>query len=213
MICKKYARNTLSEILRHIRDVHPYFEGPLRCGVDNCPSTLRTYKSLCQHMYSKHKSQLKVTADIDTQLQVQESGVPANSALVTQNISSSEDDELMEVNTDMTNCNDPSPSFFSSDIQPLACEAGKFILKTLEGKKLTQIVADDIIVDTTTFVECALDHLKQRLKEKLGDKFEEVEAIFSDPAICSPFQGLKTRYHQEKFFQHNFNYVVRCEDY
>ena len=66
MICKKYARKTLSDILRHIRDAHPHFKGPLRCGVDNCPSTLRTYKSLRQHMYEKHKNELKTTDDSDT---------------------------------------------------------------------------------------------------------------------------------------------------
>ena len=61
----KYARKTLSDILRHIRDVHPHFKGPLRCEADNCPSTLRTYKSLRQHMYEKHKSELKKDNNID----------------------------------------------------------------------------------------------------------------------------------------------------
>ena len=50
MICK-YTRRTLLDILRHIRDVDPHFEGLLSCGVDNWLATLRKYKSLHQHMY------------------------------------------------------------------------------------------------------------------------------------------------------------------
>ena len=55
MICKKYKRKTVLNILHHIRDIDPHFEGLLSCGVDNCPSTLRTYKSLHQHMYKNMK--------------------------------------------------------------------------------------------------------------------------------------------------------------
>ena len=67
-----------------------------------------------------------------------------------------------EVNTDASNCSDYSPSF-SGESQPIACEAAKFILQTLEVKQLTQTVVDDIIVETTIFVESTLDHLKQKL--------------------------------------------------
>ena len=58
-ICQKYARRTLAEIMRHIRDVHPHFDGTVRCGVEGCPSTASSYESLRQHMYNKHKHILK----------------------------------------------------------------------------------------------------------------------------------------------------------
>ena len=68
-------------------------------------------------------------------------------------------DEMLEVHTDTPtgNCSDPiaTPSF-SGESQLITCEAAKFILKTLEGKKLTQSVTDDIIVDTNIFVECVV---------------------------------------------------------
>ena len=211
MICKKYARKTLSDILRHIRDARLHFEGPLRCGVDNYPSTLRTYKSLRQHMYEKHKSELKTTDNIDTP--VQEGGILATNNLDTQNVVEHRDgDKMLEAHTDTPtgDCSDPiaSPSF-SGESQLITCEAAKFILKTLEGKKLTQSVTDDIIVDTNIFVECALDHLKQKLQDKLGERFEEIETVFREPEVRNPFQGLETKYQQENFFQQHFNYVVR----
>ena len=73
----------------------------------------------------------------------------------------------------------------------------------MKGKRLTQTVADDITVDTT-FVESALDHLKQKLKDKLGDKFEEVETVFPDTDMSNPFQGLETKYQLECFFSTTF---------
>ena len=58
-ICKSYARRTLAEIMCHIREVHPHFEGKVKCIVSNCPSTLSTYESLRHHMYKNHKEVLK----------------------------------------------------------------------------------------------------------------------------------------------------------
>ena len=43
-----YARKTYAEVLRHIMEVHPHFSGPVKCGLENCPSTLTTYESLRQ---------------------------------------------------------------------------------------------------------------------------------------------------------------------
>lgn len=50
-VCKK-------EIIRHIRDMHCHFSSPVRCGVENCPSTATSYESLRQHMYKKHRNEL-----------------------------------------------------------------------------------------------------------------------------------------------------------
>ena len=160
---------------------------------------LKTYKSLCQHMYEKHKSELKKDNEIDTQ---------ASNDMAEQDAMAEQDET--EVNTGTSNCSDSSPSF-SCESQLITREAAK--LKTLEGKKLTQTVADDIIADTNIFVESALDHLKQKLEDKLGDNFEEIEAILSDPEICNPFRGLEIKYQQEHFFQQHFNYVVRVKLY
>jgi len=211
-ICKKYARNTLAEIMRHIRDVHPHFEGPLKCGVKNCPSTVSTYKSLRQHVYEKHKNELK-TVDNHDDIQVLERGGAHTNDLLAQSDVTVQDES--EHNTDTPSCSHSNPSLFNGETgeQSIGNEAAKFILKTLEGKKLTQTVADGIIGDTTIFVERTLDHLKQKLKEKLGNTFEEIEAIFFLPEICNPFRGLETRYQQEKYFQQHFNYVVSCKGY
>ena len=105
-------------------------------------------------MYKKHKNELKTADNIDTP--VQEGGVLATNDLETQNVVEHCDtDEMLDTHTDTPNCNCSdsiaSPSF-SGKSQLINCEAAKFILKTLEGKKLTQIVTDDVIIDTNIFV-------------------------------------------------------------
>ena len=74
---------------------------------------------------------------------------------------------------------------------------------------MTQTTTADIIGDTTIMIERALDNVKEKPKGKLGNLSEEVEAISSSPEICNLFQGLETKYQQEK---HHFNYVVSCND-
>lgn len=211
MICKNYARRTLADIVRHIRDVYPHFEGPLRCGVDNCPSTVSTYKSLRQHMYDKHKNAMKVADDHVLEGTVANDELEENAT--TDDIMAAEGGGDLHTDSEMSSCSHANPPLIDDQTagdQPINCEAAKFILKILEGRKLTQTTTADIIGDTTIFIERALDNVKQKLRVKLGDLSKEVEAIFSLPEICNPFQGLETKYQQEKFFQHHFNYVVSC---
>ena len=75
----------------------------------------------------------------------------------------------------------------------------------MKGKRLTQTVADDITVDTT-FVESALDHLKQKLKDKLETNLKKLR-LFSQIQIC--LIHFKVWKQLERFFQQHFNYVVR----
>ena len=57
-VCKQFARLTLKEIIRHIRDMHHHFSSPVRCGIHNCTSTATSYDSLRQHLYKKHRNKL-----------------------------------------------------------------------------------------------------------------------------------------------------------
>lgn len=69
-LCHQYARKTLNGILRHIREVHPHFEGRVMCGINGCPSTASTYESLRQHLYQKHPEELKPELPPDHRPQV-----------------------------------------------------------------------------------------------------------------------------------------------
>ncbi len=88
-------------------------------------------------------------------------------------------------------------------------EAAMFILKTRDGRKLTQTVTDGIVHDTKIFVERTVDMLEKvmkRLEAMESLRSEELSDIHS--VSSNPFEGLESQYRQEKFFQENFNYVV-----
>ena len=166
-ICKNYARRTLAEILRHIREVHPHFEGKVKCIVSGCPSTLSTYGSLHHHMYKKHKDVLKddCSSDIPT----------------TEDISSTSDDRagMAELNV----FTDSSIGVESSNGQSdphYEYEAAKYILKIQEGRKLTQTVTEGIIKDTTLIVHHTIDHLKKMVYARLKDTVDINEAQLDD---------------------------------
>ena len=199
-ICKNYARRTLADILRHIREVHPHFEGKVKCIVSDCPSTLSTYESLRHHMYKKHKDVLKDdgSADIPT----------------TADITSDDEAGMAELNVFADNPVEVESSSGQSDLH-YDREAAKYILKIQEGRKLTQSVTQGIIRDTTLIVHHTIDHLKKMVYARLKDtvdinetQLDDIEEIFMSPEIRYPFQRLETRHQQDSFFQEHFNYVV-----
>lgn len=106
------------------------------------------------------------------------------------------------------------PNFHSTAEQPSATVLGaQFILKTRDGKKLTQVATDGIIADTKVMLQSTLKNLEKSIIQRIGPtmtdvQIEEVRSVFSDKSIVNPFHGLDTQYQQQSFIQQNFNYVV-----
>ena len=95
-----------------------------------------------------------------------------------------------------------------------AC-AAKFILKTKEGRKLTQVAMNGVVHDVQTMAQSILEAVEQKLLDKFKtggiatteEQLQDLRSIFSGPS-SNPFQVLETEYKQEAFFKANFNYVV-----
>ena len=198
-ICNKHARRTLAGIMRHIREVHPHFEGTVRCGVDGCPTTTSSYESLRQHMYRKHKSILKYSTSLcDPQ---------RNLCPDIENYFGAESLDTLTLH--------PVVTSDTTNKQHVSLEAARFILKVRDGTELTQTVMDGILRDTKNIVQCTLDVLERSVIRKLegftvlsSEKIAEIRSIFTASSLRNPFAGLETYYQQEKFFQEEFNYVV-----
>ena len=176
-ICKSYAR-TLAEIICHIREVLPHFEGKVKCIVGNCPSTLSTYESLRHHMYKNHKEVLKDNCCYDNAIKMDDStDVVAEPDLVSKGSST--------VNTGQPIDDDTCTSHYKA-------EAANFILKIQEGKKLMQTVTEEIIRDTNMIIENTI-HLKAKVYTQLKDivgidaQLEDLKKIFKSPEICNLF--------------------------
>ena len=93
----------------------------------------------------------------------------------------------------------------------------QFILKTRDGRKLTQVATNGIIIqDTTVIIESTVQTIERRIIDSIenfgiamsDDQLAELKAVFSDEKLTNPFHGLETEYQQETFIQENFDYVV-----
>ena len=203
-ICQKYARRTLAEIMRHIRDVHPHFEGTVRCGIDGCPSTASSYESLRQHMYSKHKDVLTHNQPLCEPQRDLPSGLTRER---------DSNDGNLELDGFMIQ--DPIASVGPANESGPSFEAAQFILKTRDGRRLTQTATNGILQDTRIILERTVDMLQEKVMQKLkavntisSEDVSEIQSVFTSPSVRNPFDGLESLYLQEKFFQENFNYVV-----
>lgn len=202
-ICNRYARKSYAEILRHIRAVHPHFSGAVICGIDNCPTTLTTYESLRQHIYRKHKRAIFQGDKSQSETSTDKECDGAETLL------SSQDDG-----------DDPAGSTLGQTQeyfgQHLKKNAAMYILKLREGRRLTQTAVDGVLKDTTVFLQNTVEDMQASVMRTLNsfssitdDEKSQVEAIFTDNKRWNPFQGLESHYLQERYYQENFNYVVR----
>ena len=210
LICNQYARLSLKEILRHVRDVHRSFSFPVTCGVNDCPSTASSYDTLRQHMYKKHKDELipntAETEDIirgaETELLVDNQG-DAGTDLCNESVANSP-----AITDDICLLSSTASSYSTS-----VFEAAKYILKVRDGKGLTQVVTNSILRDIQTLIHCTTESLEKKVMSglmdtnKLSDSdLAEIQRLFSSNEDI--FKGLNTEYKQETFFEENFPYVV-----
>ena len=158
-ICKQYARVSLKEIIRHIRDMHRHFTTPVRCGVAGCPSTASSYESLRQHTYKKHRNEL-IPEDHVHGDSVPIASLEGNCNLMAGSESSAFAEE--ESHNDMPASSTPRPSTKSVKL-----EAARFILKLRDGNRLPQTVTYCILKDIQTMIDSTNDILKRKVTEYL----------------------------------------------
>lgn len=198
-ICHQHARRTLSALLRHIREVHPHFEGRVLCGVDDCPATPSTYEGLRQHMYRFHKEHI-------TQ-QCSESS-SATTPISNENLPLCDSEEPMAESQG----NQESINNEKHDAKVVGAH---FILKTRDGRKITQKAVDGIVQDAKILVQNTLQSIERRVFDKMNHlgveltdgELDELKTVFHDDDTL-PFSELHSEHMQEKFIREHFNYVV-----
>lgn len=145
---------SLSLIMRHIRQVHPHFEGTVRCEVEDCPSTARSYESLRQHMYRKHRN---ILHDRPFRPRPQRNASPEEIP----SGGSSDENLCGTLSVESSTTTHPAEQSDPSLV------AAQFILKTRDGRKLTQTATDGILQDTRAILECTIDTLEQKVMRRL----------------------------------------------
>ncbi len=191
-ICHQHARTTIAGILKHIREVHPFFRGAVTCGLDGCAATPSSYEALKAHVYRYHKNLLTTTqyqADYED-----ESVMP-----------SEDQSQELEETEEMPDLNCPSASL----------NAARFIMKARDGKGLTQAMTCEVVDDVKIILENSISSIKSKVMHEVkklsanDHQVTEIESIFSDESIVNPFLGLETQYKQDQFIASHFNYVVK----
>lgn len=94
--------------------------------------------------------------------------------------------------------------------------AARFILKTRDGRKMTQTCLDGVLLDVSLLVEHnvqSICHLTLQALKSAGASQEILgiakSSILSDnPGEANLFEGLDTEYRQNSFFREHFGLVV-----
>ena len=87
-----------------------------------------------------------------------------------------------------------------------------FLLKLKEHRRISQVALDDIVEEWGDLFSHTVKRLSARVREKLSSTGIDVEDIdgldrvFED--IPHPFEGLKTRFLQEKYYRESLGLVV-----
>ena len=87
-----------------------------------------------------------------------------------------------------------------------------FLLKLKEHRRLSQVALDDIVEEWDGLFSHTVKRLSARVREKLSSTGIDVEDIdgldqvFED--LPHPFEGLKTRFLQEKYYRESLGLVV-----
>ena len=221
-ICNQYARLSLKEILRHMRDVHRSFSSPVTCGVNDCPSTASSYESLRQHMYKKHRDEL-IPNTSTTETENVDQGQGDRDDLSIDHFTNGNTDDGVAISSAVaSNALVPSSGASSgtscsnckiSESTAAVLEAAKYILKLRDGKGLTQVVTDSILGDIQTLINCTIESLEKKVMSSLVDanklsssELAQIRSLFSSTEEI--FKGINTEYKQETFFEENFSYVV-----
>lgn len=90
--------------------------------------------------------------------------------------------------------------------------SGLFLLKMKEQRRISQVAIDDIVEECSSLFSHSVQRLYARVHEKLAssgielNSVEGLQDVFQN--VPSPFEGLETRYKQEKFFRETLNLVV-----
>ena len=81
-----------------------------------------------------------------------------------------------------------------------------FLLKLKEHRRVTQITIDDIVEGNSALLSSTVQHIEAGVKAECGLDPDIVTDIFKD--LPNPFNGIETRYLQEKFYHEHFGLIV-----
>ena len=95
-----------------------------------------------------------------------------------------------------------------TDTEAIRRQSALFILKMKEKRFLTQAAIDDMIDESTAIFDRTISMIKAGVREKMASSGVDVEIDDVYENLACPFDGLKTKYYQEKYFKEFMNLIV-----
>ena len=95
------------------------------------------------------------------------------------------------------------------DVETQRRSSALFLLKLKEKRRLTQTTIDDIVESSRVLFAQSIEHIQSGLEQKLAEEGVEVqglETVFK--SMIDPFDGLTTRYQQERYFVEKLGLIV-----
>ena len=95
-------------------------------------------------------------------------------------------------------------------------QAALFLLKMKEKKFLTQSAIDELIQETSSIFDRTFSMFRAGIREKIAaagvdPTSLQLDSIFDE--LTDPFDGLKTKHFQEKYFRDSLQLIVSLDGY
>lgn len=92
-------------------------------------------------------------------------------------------------------------------------QAALFLLKMKEKKFLTQSAIDELVEETGSIFDRTLSMFRAGIREKVAaagvdPASLQLDRIFDELRLTDPFDGLKTKHYQEKYFREALQLIV-----
>lgn len=191
-ICHSFAAPSLKAIIRHIGSVHsndPNFN--VCCGIQGCSRRYKNYHSFRRHFYRKHHN----------------STVTRNNTTYSNDLSTEDEDE----NASSGIHDDLHEAILNPNINK---QRALFVLKTKEVHKVSQTALNGLLGDVTLLFQRHMDIFTKEIKVLLdSSNYPELLSFLQKQQMIDPFEGLHSKFLQEKFFHNHLGLVVRFPEY
>ena len=197
-----FTTSTLAQWFSHLRAAHssdPSFH--VTCGIDGCQRTYVKFSSLNTHVYRHHRERM---CEVSQGLSTFDSGAPSTQS------------DSNALGPFLANCFDSSgDSTELSTLSDIKKSSAHFLLELREGRGLSQVAIDSVVVGCERILDASLADLKRDMLSRVGaaDRAEcdclnasDIEDAFRQH--LHPFEGLRNKYQQEKFYVEEFHMIV-----
>ena len=194
-LCYKVAAPTLKGIVKHMGNIHSHESNFfVKCGINSCTRSYTKFYSFKKHLYRKHRREL---------------GCSALSRSIEPRI---EDEEIYHYNDYDNETVSPESECETTEYHNKTA-AALFLLKTKEIHKVSQTALDGIIQDISSFIEVITKSMERDIRHCLENNSSiSVDSSLSDVFLkytsLNPFQGLHSKYLQEKYYHDFFGLLV-----